>query len=128
MKFSLNAPFDGSYFIGKTINATTAWRGMTMLLLFQMNGTTHVIPNVYYQSIRSSQAPKVIFDRNSQDVYSDPGIWNQKTEYNRYVLAIENDNAYYLAMVLLKRSISIYQANLILTLQAKRLYTSSLHR
>ena len=42
-----------------------------------------------------SQAPKVIFDRNSQDVYSDPGNFEtRKNQYNRYVLAIENDNAF----------------------------------
>ena len=42
-----------------------------------------------------SQAPKVIFDRNSQDVYSDPGHFEtKKNQYNRYVLAIENNNAF----------------------------------
>jgi dipeptidyl aminopeptidase/acylaminoacyl peptidase len=43
----------------------------------------------------SSQTPKVIFDRNSQDIYSDPGTFETKrNEYNRYVLAIERDNAF----------------------------------
>ncbi len=40
-------------------------------------------------------APKVISDRNSQDIYADPGNFETvKNEYGKYVLAIENDNAY----------------------------------
>ena len=42
-----------------------------------------------------SQQPKVITDRNSQDVYADPGNFEtRKNQYNRYVLAIENDKAF----------------------------------
>jgi dipeptidyl aminopeptidase/acylaminoacyl peptidase len=43
-----------------------------------------------------SEAPKIIFDRNSQDVYSDPGNFETKeNQYGRYVLA-EEDNKLYL--------------------------------
>jgi dipeptidyl aminopeptidase/acylaminoacyl peptidase len=42
-----------------------------------------------------SQEPKKIFDRNSQDIYSDPGSFERKrNNYGRYVLAVENDAAY----------------------------------
>jgi dipeptidyl aminopeptidase/acylaminoacyl peptidase len=42
-----------------------------------------------------SQEPKKIFDRNSQDIYSDPGSFERKrNSYGRYVLAMENDAAY----------------------------------
>ena len=42
-----------------------------------------------------AQAPKVIFDRNSQDIYSDPGSFETvKNQYGRQVLALENDNAF----------------------------------
>lgn len=42
-----------------------------------------------------SQKPKVITDRNSQDIYSDPGFFEtRKNQYSKYVLAIENDNAF----------------------------------
>jgi dipeptidyl aminopeptidase/acylaminoacyl peptidase len=43
----------------------------------------------------SSQEPKVIFDRNEQDVYSDPGNFEtRKNEYGRYVIALENNKAW----------------------------------
>lgn len=42
-----------------------------------------------------NQAPQIIFDRNSQDIYSDPGNFEtKKNQFNRFVLAIENDKSY----------------------------------
>ncbi|RTY74359.1 prolyl oligopeptidase family serine peptidase [Flavobacterium sp. LS1R10] len=74
-----------------------------------------------------SQAPKVIFDRNSQDVYSDPGNFEtRKNQYNRYVLAIENDNAYLIGNGFTKNGQFPFISEFNLkTLQAKRLYTST---
>ena len=74
-----------------------------------------------------SQAPKVIFDRNSQDVYSDPGNFEtRKNQYNRYVLAIENDNAYLIGDGFTKNGQFPFISEFNLkTLQAKRLYTSA---
>lgn len=76
-----------------------------------------------------NQAPKIIFDRNSQDIYSDPGNFEtRRNEYNRYVLAIENDNAYLIGDGHTKDGqfpfISEYNLK---TLQTKRLYTSKLN-
>ena len=73
-----------------------------------------------------SQQPKVITDRNSQDVYSDPGIFEtRKNEYNKYVLAIEKDNLYRIADGYTKDGqfpfIDEFNSK---TLQSKRLYTS----
>jgi len=43
----------------------------------------------------SDENPRIINDRNFQDVYSDPGIFEtEKNEYGKYVLAIENNNLY----------------------------------
>lgn len=43
----------------------------------------------------SKAAPKLIFDRNSQDIYSDPGSFETvKNQYGRNVLAIENGKSY----------------------------------
>lgn len=45
----------------------------------------------------SKQAPRVIFDRNEQDIYSDPGNFETvKNQYARYVLALDNGNAFLL--------------------------------
>jgi dipeptidyl aminopeptidase/acylaminoacyl peptidase len=42
-----------------------------------------------------NQAPKIIFDRNYQDIYSDPGSFEtKKNQYGQNVLAIENGNMY----------------------------------
>ena len=42
-----------------------------------------------------NDAPKLIWDRNSQDIYSDPGSFETvKNQYGRYVLAIENNKAF----------------------------------
>ena len=42
-----------------------------------------------------SQAPKVIWDRNYQDIYSDPGNFEtKKNQYGKYVLTLDNDKAY----------------------------------
>jgi len=74
-----------------------------------------------------SQQPKVITDRNQQDVYSDPGVFEtKKNEYNKYVLAIEKENAYRIGEGYTKEGQFpfIDEFNL-KTLQSKRLYTST---
>jgi dipeptidyl aminopeptidase/acylaminoacyl peptidase len=76
----------------------------------------------------SSIAPKIIFDRNSQDIYSDPGNFEtKKNEFNRYVLAIENDNAYLIGDGHTKEGQFpfIDEYNLI-SIKSKRLYTSNM--
>jgi dipeptidyl aminopeptidase/acylaminoacyl peptidase len=74
-----------------------------------------------------NQAPKIISDRNSQDIYADPGNFETKrNEYNRYVLAIENNNAYLIGDGFTKdgQFPFIDEFNLG-TLKTKRLYTSA---
>jgi dipeptidyl aminopeptidase/acylaminoacyl peptidase len=75
----------------------------------------------------TSQAPKIISDRNSQDIYSDPGNFETKrNEYNRYVLAIENNNTYLIGDGFTKDGqfpfIDEYNLG---TLKTKRLYNST---
>lgn len=75
-----------------------------------------------------NQAPKIISDRNSQDIYSDPGNFETKrNQYNRYVLAIENNNAYLIGDGFTKEGQFpfIDEFNLT-TLKTKRLYTSKI--
>lgn len=69
------------------------------------NETTAIVSDDWYDTRNTKtylinpsnpgQAPKIISDRNSQDVYSDPGNFETKrNQYNKYVLAIENNKAY----------------------------------
>ena len=71
--------------------------------------------------------PKVISDRNSQDIYADPGVFEtRKNEYNKYVLAIENGNAYRIGEGFTKEGQFPFIDEFDLkTLQTKRLYTST---
>jgi dipeptidyl aminopeptidase/acylaminoacyl peptidase len=74
-----------------------------------------------------TQKPKVIFDRNSQDIYADPGTFEyKKNQYNKYVLAIEKDNAFLLGEGFTKDGQFPFINELDLkTLKTKRLYTST---
>ncbi len=74
-----------------------------------------------------NEKAKIITDRNSQDIYSDPGNFETKrNQYNRYVLAIENDNTYLIGNGFTKdgQFPFIDEFNL-KTLKTKRLYTST---
>ena len=73
-------------------------------------------------------APKIIEDRNSQDIYSDPGNFEmKKNEYGRYVIAIENNKGYLIGSGFTKDGqfpfIDEFDFN---TLKTKRLYTSNI--
>lgn len=77
---------------------------------------------------KPAETPKIISDRNSQDIYSDPGNFEtKKNEFNRYVLAIENDNAFLIGDGNTKDGqfpfIDEYNLK---TLKSKRLYTSKI--
>jgi dipeptidyl aminopeptidase/acylaminoacyl peptidase len=74
----------------------------------------------------SVEKPKVISDRNFQDIYSDPGNFEtKKNQYSRYVLTIEKDNAYLIGDGYSKEGQSpfIDEINL-MSLKTKRLYQS----
>lgn len=74
-----------------------------------------------------SLEPKIITDRNSQDIYSDPGNFETiKNAYGKRVLAIENNNLYLLGDGFTKNGQFpfIDEFNL-KNQQTKRLYTSA---
>ena len=69
------------------------------------NATTALIEDNWYDTRNEkmyminpsalNEKPKLMFDRNSQDIYADPGTFETvKNEYGRYVLAIENNKAF----------------------------------
>jgi len=74
-----------------------------------------------------NETPKIISDRNSQDIYSDPGNFEtKKNEFGAYVIATENGNAYLIGDGNTKdgQFPFIDEFNL-KTLKTKRLYTSN---
>jgi dipeptidyl aminopeptidase/acylaminoacyl peptidase len=73
-------------------------------------------------------APEIIEDRNSQDIYSDPGNFEMiKNKFGRYVIAVENNKGYLMGAGFTKDGqfpfIDEYDFT---TLQKKRLYTSKM--
>lgn len=74
-----------------------------------------------------AQVAKVISDRNSQDIYADPGNFEtKKNEYGREVLALEGDNAFLIGDGFTKEGqfpfIDEFNTK---TLKTKRLYQSA---
>ncbi|MBF0695117.1 MAG: prolyl oligopeptidase family serine peptidase [Flavobacterium sp.] len=75
-----------------------------------------------------TQAPLKISDRNSQDIYSDPGSFERKkNQFGRYVLAIENNSAFLIGDGFTSAGQFPFIDELNLkTLKTKRLYQSKL--
>lgn len=75
-----------------------------------------------------SQVPKVLSDRNYQDIYSDPGDFETKrNEFGRNVIAIENDMAHLIGDGFTKEGQFPFIDEMnFKTLQTKRLYQSTL--
>lgn len=73
------------------------------------------------------QEPKLINDRNSQDIYSDPGSFEtKKNQYGRYTLLLEKDNAYLIGQgYSAKGQFPFIDEMNLSTLKTKRLYQSS---
>ena len=73
-----------------------------------------------------AQAPKVISERNYQDIYADPGNFETKqNQYGRYVLMLENNNAFLIGQGFTKEGQFpfIDEMNLA-SLKTKRIYQS----
>ena len=76
----------------------------------------------------NNPTPKIISDRNSQDIYSDPGNFEMKrNEYGRNVLAIENGKMFLMGSGFTKEGQFPFIDEFdIKTFKTKRLYTSKL--
>jgi len=96
--FLLEAPFDGegeSMF--KTINryAGTYWGNDEVAIVIDYWWNTRNTKNYIIDPSNPEKEAKVIFDRNYQDRYSDPGSYvTTKNELNESVLAIEDNSLY----------------------------------
>jgi len=96
--FELPAPFTGTpKSLVKTINryAGITWGTDNTALLRDRWWNTRNTKTYIFNPSDASQKPEVIFDRNYQDTYSDPGDFDtRRNEWGRYVLNIENGNTY----------------------------------
>jgi dipeptidyl aminopeptidase/acylaminoacyl peptidase len=104
------------------------WGNDNIAMLVDTWYDTRNTKNYMINPSNPSLEPKVFSDRNSQDIYSDPGNFEmKKNEFNRYVLAMEKDNAYLMGDGHTKEGQFpfIDEFNL-KTLKTKRLYTSKL--
>lgn len=128
--FSWDAPFNGaatSLLKTQQRFAGMMWGNETTAIAYDSWYDTRNQKTYLFNPSNPSAAPKVISDRNSQDIYSDPGNFETKrNQYNRYVLAIENDNTYLIGDGFTKEGQFpfIDEFNL-KTLKTKRLYTSA---
>lgn len=125
-----DAPFDKSPIVlTKTINRYQGviWGNENIALIFDGWHDTRNTKTYLINPSNPAQQPKIIIDRNSQDLYSDPGNFETKRNvFGKYVLVIENNNMFLIGDGHTKdgQFPFIDQFNL-QTLKTKRLYQSN---
>ena len=96
--FLWNAPFASeatSLFKTQQRFAGIIWGSDKYAIGYDMWYDTRNLKTYLINPSVNNAEPKVIYDRNFQDIYSDPGNFEKKKNaYGRYVLTIEKDNAY----------------------------------
>jgi len=128
--FLWNAPFTSNpSSLAKTKQryAGIVWGNNTTAILYDQWYDTRNEKTYLINPSNPGKAPKVIFDRNSQDIYSDPGSFETiKNQYGRQVLALENDNAFLIGEGHTKEGqFPFIDEFNIKTLKPKRLYQSA---
>lgn len=128
--FSWDAPFNGNpTSILKTQQrfGGIVWGNETNAIAYDSWYDTRNTKTYLFNPSNANETSKVISDRNSQDIYSDPGNFETKrNQFNRNVLAIENDNMYLIGDGFTKEGqfpfIDEFNTK---SLKTKRLYTST---
>jgi len=96
--YQWKAPFqEAPAFISKTISrfSHVIWGNDSVAVMQDEWYDTRNEKTYLINPALSDNNPRVINDRNFQDVYSDPGNFETvKNQYGKYVLAIENNNLY----------------------------------
>lgn len=103
------------------------WGNSTTAIAYDNWYDTRNTKTYLFNPSKPGETPKVISDRNQQDIYSDPGNFEtKKNEYGRQVLAIENNNLYLIGDGFTKEGQFPFVDEFSLTsLQSKRLYQST---
>jgi dipeptidyl aminopeptidase/acylaminoacyl peptidase len=96
--YQLKAPFKGEpQLILKTQQrfAGIDWGNDNFAVAYDYWWNTRNTKTYTFNPSNSSEKPKVIYDRNYQDVYSDPGNFvSSKNEYGRYTLEMDGNKLY----------------------------------
>lgn len=96
--YQLEAPFSGNpQSIARTIDryAGITWGNDNTAVLYDNWWNTRNSRTYVFNPSDPSQEPVVLFDRNYQDVYSDPGYFDMvRNEYGRYVLNLDGNKTY----------------------------------
>lgn len=96
--YQWKAPFtDAPAFISKTISrfSHVIWGNDSVAVMQDEWYDTRNEKTYLINPAKADENPRIINDRNFQDIYSDPGNFETvKNEYGKYVLAIENNNLY----------------------------------
>ncbi len=128
--FLWNAPFDSNpTSFSKTAQRFSGmiWGNETSSILFEEWYDTRNEKAFMINPSNVSEKPKLIWDRNSQDQYADPGSFEtKKNEFGKQVLAIENSTAFLIGNGYTKTGQFPFIDEFDLkTLKSKRVYTSS---
>ena len=129
--FQWNAPFTAaatSMMKSKQRYAGITWGNDSFAVAYDSWYDTRNTKTYLLNPSNPNETPKIISDRNSQDIYSDPGNFEtKKNQYGRNVIAVENDNVYLIGDGNTKdgQFPFIDEMNL-KTLKTKRIYTSKI--
>lgn len=104
------------------------WGNETTAIAYDNWHDTRNTKTYLFNPANEKQAPKIIFDRNRQDIYSDPGNFETtKNAYGRDVLAIENGTAFLVGDGFTKEGqFPFIDEFSLATQKTKRLYQSNL--
>ena len=96
--FQIDAPFTGkAQSVAKTINRFSGieWGNETNAIVYDYWWNTRNTKAYLINPSNPKTKPVVLFDRNYQDTYSDPGEFvTKKNEYGRQTIDVSNGNAY----------------------------------
>lgn len=128
--FQWNAPFENapsSMMKTQQRFGGISWGNDTFAIAYDSWYDTRNTKTYMVNPSNPNETPKIISDRNSQDIYSDPGNFEtKKNEFGTYVIATENGNAYLIGDGYTKDGQFPFIDELNLkTLKTKRLYTSN---
>ncbi|MBP1841462.1 alpha/beta hydrolase family protein [Formosa algae] len=96
--FQQDAPFNGK--ITSLLKTKDRFRGITWgddhtAIAYDMWWNSRNTRTYVFDPSNASKAPKILFDRNYQDRYSDPGQFvSTKNEFSEYVLDLNKNSAY----------------------------------